>query len=514
MNEMKRIMKRIASGALAMFLLLPAFAEAAYHASSDTGVEALDYIENNRRTERENRLTDEQKQLLADAEAMREHLRRPLDTAQPSPIAVEGDDLTYDESTGAFTAKGKVHILQLEARRFLGEDISGNTKEQTIRIPGKAHMLQMTPKLARVTLDGYETNYNYGTKTGTMGEAAGKIDRYYVTGKRFEFYPDHYVVYNGTATKCGAKKPDYHWSADKMTVYPNDKIVMEKMKFWIKGHVFYKRDRYVANINPKKQDNAVLPRVGYDSDDGVSIEYGLQAPLAKNVTANANLHIVQHGGWRSNYDVTWANHKMRTAIVYGHFEDGNSKWIRREPAFLWSYGEHITGTPLYYSLGFEHGRWYQPSSGIHSTHTEYDFGLGHDPIKLGTYTIYLHTGYEITKESYDDSTVNGMTADAVLTKDFDARWASYAGFHYSKKNSKNSLFDYDTDDFSKKLEGGFSYRLDAKNRFVVGTRYNLDDGKWDDVDYYWYHDMHCSELILRYRSMRNTWGIRWDFTPW
>ena len=510
MNRDSKILLGV--GLAAGLTLLPCTSEAAYHAASDTGVTALDYIENDRRTERENRLTEEQKQLLADAEAMREHLRRPLDTDAPSPIAMEGDDLAYDESTGAFVAKGKVNILQLDAHRFSGEDISGNVKEQTVHIPGKAHVLQMTPNMARVTLDGYETNYNYATKTGTMGEASGKMDRYYITGKRFEFYPDHYVVYDGTATKCGAKNPDYHWSAEKMTVYPNDRIVMEKMRFWIKNHVFYKRDHYVASIDPSKEESAPLPRVSYDSDDGVSIRYRIQKPLAEHVTLDLNLRAIQHGGWRGNYEARWTNKKMSAAVVYGYYEDGDNEWIRRQPSFLWSYDGYFGKSHLYYGLGYEYGRWYQ--KGIHSNHTAYDFGIGHDPIKIGTYTLHLHTGYNITQESYDDSTVNGMTFDGVVTKDFDSRWAAYGGFHYSKKNTKNSLFDYDTDDFSRKLEAGFSYRLDEKNRFVVGSRYNLDDGKWDDVDYYWYHDMHCSELILRYRSMRNTWGIRWEFTPW
>lgn len=492
-------------------LLVPCAAHASYQSSSDTGVTALDYIENNRRAERENRLTEEQKQLLADAEAMKEHLRHPLDTAAPAPVAFEGDDLAYDERTGDFTAKGDVHILQMDAHRFQGADVSGNLQRQEITIPGKAHILQMTPNMARVTLDGYRTNYNYATHTGTMADAAGKIDHYYITGKRFEFYPDHYVAYDGTATKCGAKKPDYHWSAEKMTIYPHDKIVLEKMKFWIKSTVLYQRDHYVADLNPqnKHQD---LPTLGYDADDGVSVEYGIKKPLAKHVDLNLNLRVVQHGGWRSNYEARWTNRKMSAAVVYGHYEDGDSKWIRRQPSFLWSYGDHIAGSPFYYSLGYEYGRWYQ--KGIHSNHTSYDLGIGHDPIKMGTYTLYLHTGYNLTKESYDGSKVQGLTFDGVLTKDFDARWAAYVGYHYSKKNARNSLFDYETDDFSKKLEGGFSYRLDDRNRFVVGTRYNLDAGKWDDIDYYWYHDMHCSELILRYRSKRNTWGIRFEFTPW
>ena len=88
----------------------------------------------------------------------------------------------------------------------------------------------------------------------------------------------------------------------------------------------------------------------------------------------------------------------------------------------------------------------------------------------------------------------------------------YHRFH--KKNSRNTLFTYNTDDYSRKLESGFSYRIDDKNRLAVGTKYDMDHSEWKNIDYYWYHDMHCAQVILRYKSKENSWNVRWEFTPW
>ena len=140
--------------------------------------------------------------------------------------------------------------------------------------------------------------------------------------------------------------------------------------------------------------------------------------------------------------------------------------------------------------------------------------LGYDPIRFHRYTLYLNTGYSITKESYDRSKVSGFSGDVVLIKDFDDRWAAYTGYHYSKKNRINSLFAYNTDEYSKKLEAGFSYRVDDINRLAVGTKYDLDNKEWKNIDYYWYHDLHCSQLIVRYKSKTNQVSFRWQFTPW
>ena len=59
-----------------------------------------------------------------------------------------------------------------------------------------------------------------------------------------------------------------------------------------------------------------------------------------------------------------------------------------------------------------------------------------------------------------------------------------------------------------------SYRMDDLNRFVVGVKYDVDSERIKDVDYYWYRDLHCSQVIMRYRAKRNKFEVRWQFTPW
>ncbi|MCR5757321.1 MAG: LPS-assembly protein LptD [Selenomonas sp.] len=501
------------AGLLAAAVMLPlpsGVALAAYHSDSDTGVSVLDYIEDRHRSERENRLSDEQKKLLEDAKALENSLRYPLDKTKAMPVAFEGDDLTYDERDGSFIAKGHVDIVQMDAHRFQGEEVTGNTKSQDVYVPDKAHVLQLTPGQSRVTLDGYKAHYNYGKSTGEMDNIKGKVGNQYVTGKRIEFYPDRIVIYEGTQTKCGAKNPDYQLKAKKITVYPNDKTVMENVKFCIRGKTIYSRKYYEQKANESGVQH--FPRVGYDNDDGVWVEWDFSQPLAKHVAANANLHVTSKDGWRSNYNVTWSNAGMRTGVTYGYFEDSDSNWIKKQPSAFWSYGHKIGDTHLNYGLSAEYGRWY--NKGIHSNHGKYSISLSRDAIRFHRFALHLSTGYSVTTESYDDSRVNGWSWSALLTKDFDERWAAYAGYYYSQSNKMNSLFNYDTADTARRIDCGFSYRLDSKNRFVVGSRYDLEAKKWSKVDYYWYHDFHCTQVILRYRSKENQWNIRWQFTPW
>ena len=139
----------------------------AYYASDDlnSDTEILDYIENARRKEREERLSEEQIQLVRDAQEMQSRIKGPVDPTR-LPVAIEGDDMFYDEATGEVYAKGSVRITELDARRFKSDEARGNLKEQEIRVDGKAHMIQMTPGAPHADLDGYRAIYNYGKRPG------------------------------------------------------------------------------------------------------------------------------------------------------------------------------------------------------------------------------------------------------------------------------------------------------------------------------------------------------------
>ena len=100
-------------------------AEAIYNSESDTDATILDYVENRRRNARENALNEDQKQLLLDAYEMKEKLREPLDPTKNVPVAVEGDELFYDENTGDFVVQGNVVMTSLDKRRFITEHGDG-----------------------------------------------------------------------------------------------------------------------------------------------------------------------------------------------------------------------------------------------------------------------------------------------------------------------------------------------------------------------------------------------------
>ncbi|MBR5912969.1 MAG: LPS-assembly protein LptD [Selenomonadaceae bacterium] len=492
-------------------------AYAIYQSSSDTNTEIFDYIENRRRERRENQLTEEQEKLLADIEEKKSELPHEIEEGK-YPVAFEGDDLVYNAATGEFVATGKVDVIQLEGYRFQSDEVRGNIKEEEVRIEDKGHMIQLTPSAPRVTLDGYNMIYNYGKKVGTADYAKGRFGEYYISGKRFEFYPDHIVVYEATQTKCGAHIPDYHLSADRMEIWPEQIIRMYGIKLWIKNNLVGTRGYMERKI--EETETPYFPHIGYDKDQGFYITDEFVFPIIDNLIGVINAHVNTKQGVRSSAELRYFNRDFDAKLLYGYYYDSNGKWIKKTPSLYTKYMKHFEHMPITYTIQYEVGNW--RNNNLSSTHHAFSVGLSHDPITIDNkYMLFLSTSYTLTHDDVDDdlnigdTTVNGMNYDIKLAREFDDRFAAFVGYNYTKNNSKNSLYEYDNpDSYSSKFLAGMSYRLTDKDRFVVGLKYSTETRKFEDIDYYWYRDLHCSTAILRWRAKRKKFEFHWQFTPW
>lgn len=509
---MKRSSIKIALMILA--LTLPtSISTATYRSDSDTGTEILDGIENARRKERAERLTGEQKNFLEELNTARARSNYSPDPDAPIPIAFEGDDLSYDEVTGDFVATGRVDVISLDGRKFKTDRLTGNTQDQTISVPGNAHIIQMVDGAPRITLDGFQANYSLKDKTGTLENAHGKVGEYYLTGKRFEFYPDRIIIHDGTQTKCGAKIPDYSLKAKRIEIINQETIRMYDVKFLIKNNVVGGRKFYERKVGESSEHD--FPRIGYNDKHGVYIEQKFQQPIANHIDANLLFRAETKYGVRSNSDVSYQNRGLSVRGLYGFYSDDNYVWMQKEPGGIIEFSHKLGKLPLNYNLKYEAGHWRQES--VASTHQYYEVGLTRDPILFHGWELHLHTSYGITKESLDNSTVNGLNYDAVVGKAFTDKFAAYSGYHYSKNTTKNSVFDFDLDDYSKKIDAGLSYKITDIDRVVFGLEYNVDNGEIGATDYFWYRDLHCSQLILRYRIKKDhddRFEAHWNFLPW
>ena len=84
-----------------------------------------------------------------------------------------------------------------------------------------------------------------------------------------------------------------------------------------------------------------------------------------------------------------------------------------------------------------------------------------------------------------------------------------------RKLSSPDIKKFDnSDDYSKRFDYGLSLTLTDRDRVVFGQAMDVERHSVRDIDYYWFHDMHCAQFIVHYRAKRDSWHVKCEFTPW
>ncbi|MDO4204662.1 MAG: hypothetical protein Q4D07_09275 [Selenomonadaceae bacterium] len=526
-----------------------------YKSDAKSGVEALDWIETRDRNIRKNMETKEQQRLRKDVADMKKALRhdeqrdaaaeasgnaapQPEQTdgtfgsvskskrknEQP-PIAFEGDDVFYDQKTGNVYAKGSVKITRVDGKRVITELAEGNLKEQNVEIADAGQVVNIAPGEAKTDLTGYRVVYNYGRKTGSMENARGKIQSMYITGKRIEFFPDQVVIYNGTVSGCSAKHPDYHMTARRVEIW-QDTMVMHSVGYWL-GGVQLGWERRVTRDLTKEEKDPYYPEVGYSSEEGYYIADDFSWNFAKNARAYTTLKYSTREHWQNIYGLNYSAGGHSFTLEHGKYEDGNDKFLEKKPTFKYRYSHRIGKSPFTISLGYERGKWKQRARSnskakgkdISSMHTEYSVTLTPDAIRFGKKLRMTNSfSYSIIKESYNKSTDKGFGYSSSFLYTPDNDFVIYTGYTHTQRNRESSLFNFDTENYGDTLKWGLSWRVTPKDRFAVGFSKDVKGGHMDKVDYYWFHNFHCLELIFNYRvdhyDNDSKYKLKLQFAPW
>lgn len=423
------------------------------------------------------------------------------------PITIEGDELSFSDATGQVFAKGNVFVTQSDVK-LTTDLLNGNTKESLVWTDSKATMTQ--PGVNLVGSGGI--NFNYKDNSGTIKDAAGKVDKQFVTGHNIEMLStNEIIINNGTMTTCPAKVPDYHVSATKVEIWPGDKLIAYNAKFWIKDKVIFTLPKYQKSLKVGAGESE-FPRLGYSNDDGLGIKQYLEYPLSPKVAAFTNLDYYTRAGFKPSYGLINREKNFDLSVTQGEFEDYDNNWIKKEPEFKLNYFSHRLGNlPVKYTFNAIYGKWTDNTKT--SWHQDYSLYFTGDPIKLSdTMTLNLGTGVEKVFESYDNSERNVIRFNSMLNKKWSPRFDTWVGYQYVKNNS--SIFDYNNDDLGRELDTGFSYKIDKMNTISFNQSYDLNKNRVYDQDYTWTRDLHCWQANITYRAKRDQIKLDLSVTRW
>ena len=363
-----------------------------------------------------------------------------------APVTVDSRDLTYNNLSGDFVAFGDVSVKQ-GTMTIEADEIYGNSKTNTVATDGHMRIIDPTQN---TNILGTTVRYNYKDRTGSMVKAKGKVQGDYIEGEQVEITPDKTTFKNGSSTKCPAKVPDWRIEAKDIELFPDGFVVAHDATFYLKNKPFYHTSRYEKDPN---EGEKFIPHPGYNSGDGFYIKQDLQFPIfTDGMSTFFNWGYYSHHGFRSigGLQYYWNGQVFR--IVTGEVQDSDDEWIKKKIEYQWEmFDRRIGNSKFHYRLDASHGLW--EDSRRQSWHDEYNIYLSHDPINITSkLKLNLGAGYQIIKESYDDSTRSGMVYNARLTQTISPKFKVWTGYHYV--HDRTRLFRYERPDLEKEWRSG------------------------------------------------------------
>ncbi len=116
-------------------------------------------------------------------------------------------------------------------------------------------------------------NYNWETEKiimeGLSGEATGdKIKGVvYYQGDRYENFPETIDISGGVFTTCDLEEPHWHIEAEKITIYPDDKIIAKKVSWYEGKRKIFTLPSFMIFLRGKNQF-PYWPDIGQSSSEG------------------------------------------------------------------------------------------------------------------------------------------------------------------------------------------------------------------------------------------------------
>ncbi len=428
------------------------------------------------------------------------------------PVVIEADHLYFSDATGEFFAQGNAVVVQNEDK-IIADKIRGNSKQTMIWVDDSASFSQTNDK-TNVNLTGHNIIYDYKQQSGTIAAAQGTVqgstNKAYIKGQNLQVASNKMVVHQGWITGCPAIKPDYHVTADKIEIWPGDKLIAYNASFYIKGRRIYTLPKYSKSLNDN--DKGEFPRLGYSSDDGLMIAQYLEYPLSNRTSVFADAVYYTKRGFEPSYGVI--NRMPGYTLQFGAVRESNSddEWITKEPEFsLTTDPIKLGNTPLTAKILLSAGKWKEEA--VAGWRQSYGLSLNHAPIKLAdNVTLNFGMGYQGIHYAYNDTT-NHIWSYRVMVQGESKKLDWWTGYIHNNE-SGDSPYVYDDIETPRELTAGFIYKLDSKNGLGVNAVYDMSTDKIKDVDYIWRRDLHCWKADITYREKRNEWRVKLHTVEW
>lgn len=191
-------------------------------------------------------------------------------SAQPLPITVDGDVITYDSVNQIVTAQGSVRTT-FKRYTLFADALRYDLRSQIAVATGHVRVVDVQGRELR----GKTLTYNNRTEEGILEPTEGLVDRerrVYLRGQRLDFSPNRFVTYESLVTTCDPRRPLVHLTARRIEIVPDEEIVAYQASVYVGNRRLWTLPRFVVSLRPG-EEGTVFPGFGVNNVDGYWVDY-------------------------------------------------------------------------------------------------------------------------------------------------------------------------------------------------------------------------------------------------
>jgi|GEM_PF-660768 hypothetical protein len=474
--------------------------------------------------------------------------------AEDKDLIINANNLSYDRDNKIVTASGSVEIIYRDVTVH-GRELTYNSNLNRVWADRG-----FTLCYGEISIEGKGLDYNIKVKGGQATDVTFKYQGVELSGKTIALSLESFDLKNATFSTCDLFAPHYRVTASEILLYPDyGWLVAYWGFFWLGPVPVVPMPTYIYDLKAAekaKQNLPPFPEIGRNDEDGTfvnerlawhlrrelsgtySLTYAAKKGFGGGVSADYLLNEDSQGNTRLDYNPTnkfygGVTHSwmfgpgIEPKILPGTFSFGElhkQKQYRLDTTV--SYHERINYQRISFYPDLRLRSWRSP---IFRNDVSYDYELAAGQVaeqnntKLargsGKFNLYwaipIGFGGEITPslgtdQNYYSNNTNWLKNYASLEWNKTLTSQALLGLNYLHYFSINgtSPFLYELYHYrpADKLTGRLKTLL-GETGLGLNLSYFLDTWQPEDIDYSLTFRMHCYDLQVLYRSLRNEFSL-------
>ncbi|MFO7814985.1 MAG: LptA/OstA family protein [Halanaerobiales bacterium] len=221
-------------------------------------------------------------------------------------------------------------------------------------------------------LEGDRLELDYAKETAYLYQANLEIDKFRFKGAKINYLQrevPNITIDDAYYTTCEMEEAHYHYTAESIEYYPDDKIVGRGIGLWWRNRKLFNLPKYVVNIEtneagePEISNSFPVPNLGYNGEQGFFIE--LLYPYELSLNNYGKVHYIKEDNdnikFNFIHNYTFSPNK-RLYFEYNEEKFTDDDQIVNEEEFMKLGFNHTVNDNVDYRIYFKEDKKKQPKN--------------------------------------------------------------------------------------------------------------------------------------------------------